>query len=399
MDAPVAWPLSAAPDVARLGTRFLVFPQPPFIPGYERPEVVWVSTPPEQIEPGPADSRMYVVDPLLPKRGYDFPYLPPFTGDRYPPAAPGPDGHFDHIDVGAREFLSAHVYACVRRMLDLSENYLGRKIPWFFEPTYDRLEIVSRIDWENAHAGYGYLEMGQDDARGELFPFALNFDAIAHESGHIILLGALGPPKTNNTPDEFFAYHEAVADFLSLLGLLNFDTALDRILRRTRGNLLIMNELDRFAELSDEKQVRMFNHTLKVGEVSNDVHDVSRPFAGALFDALIEIFQVLQVERGLSDIDPREIADVRRTLTQSEIDDELSISSQQYEFRHFAVKAVLIEARDVMGEILARSWPVLTPDTLRFRDAAGAIVFAAESGRARRFADLVADCFAWRGVS
>ena len=72
MDAPVAWPLSAAPDVARLGTRFLVFPQPPFIPGYERPEVVWVSTPPEQIKPGPADSRMYVVDPLLPKRGLRF---------------------------------------------------------------------------------------------------------------------------------------------------------------------------------------------------------------------------------------------------------------------------------------------------------------------------------------
>ena len=27
-------------DEARLGTRFLVYPQPPFVPGYERPEVV-----------------------------------------------------------------------------------------------------------------------------------------------------------------------------------------------------------------------------------------------------------------------------------------------------------------------------------------------------------------------
>jgi hypothetical protein len=398
MDAPVAWPLSVAPDVARLGTRFLVFPQPPFIPGYERPEVVWVSTPPEQITPGPADSRMYVVDPLLPKPAYDYPYLPPFMGDRHPPVEPGPDGHFDHLDVGTREFLSAHVYACVRRMLDLSESYLGRGIPWFFEPAYDRLEIVPRIEWENAHAGYGYLEMGEDGAKNEVSPLALNFDAIAHESGHMILLGALGPPKTNNTPGEFFAYHEAAADFLSLLGLLNFDTALDRILRRTKGNLLILNELDRFAELSDEKQVRMFNHALKMGEVSDDVHDISKPFAGALFDALIEIFQVLQVERGLSDIDPRDVPDLRRSLTQAEIDEELSISTQQYGFRHFAVKSALIEARDIMGEILARSWPHLAPDTLRFGEAAEAIVFAAEAGRARRFADIVAACFAWRGV-
>src|SRR5215211_4998365 len=78
---------------ARLGTRFLVFPQPPFIPGYERPEVVWISTPVGYIAPGPADARMYVVDPLLPKRPYAFPDLPPYGGPIHPPVEPGPDGH------------------------------------------------------------------------------------------------------------------------------------------------------------------------------------------------------------------------------------------------------------------------------------------------------------------
>ena len=55
MDAAALWQPEALPEVSRLGTRFLVFPQPPFIPGYERPEIVWVSTPPDRIGPGPAD--------------------------------------------------------------------------------------------------------------------------------------------------------------------------------------------------------------------------------------------------------------------------------------------------------------------------------------------------------
>jgi hypothetical protein len=398
MDAEIAWPIEAATNVAQLGTRFLIFPQPPFIPGYERPEVIWISTPPGLIAPGPADRRMYVVDPLIVKAPYAFPYLPPFSGRSFPPAKPSPDGHFDHLSIDSREFLSAHMFACVRRMLDLVESYFGHQIPWFFEPAYDRLEIVPHLEWDNAHSGYGYLEMGEDHARGEPFPFALNFDAIAHEVGHLVLLGILGPPNTTDTPDEFFAYHEAVADFLSLLGLLSFDTAADRILRRTKGNLLIMNELDRFAELSDEKQVRVMNHALKVQDVSNEVHDLSKPFAGALFDTLIEIYQVLLVERELSDLDPREIADIRHELTQSDIDHELSISDEDYQVRHFAVKSTLMEARDLMGEILARSWPLLNPDTLTFRDAAEALVLATDAGRAPRFASRVYDCFAWRGI-
>ena len=73
----------------------------------------------------------------------------------------------------------------------------------------------------------------------------------------------MGVPRTE-PPHEYFAYHEAVADFIALIGLLHFDTALDLLLRRTRGNLLVPNELDRFAELSDEKQVRLFNHSLKL---------------------------------------------------------------------------------------------------------------------------------------
>ncbi len=397
MYAAREWQSDARSAVARLGTRFLVYPQPPFIPGYERPETIWVSTPPDRIGPGPADRRMYVIGPLLEKQPYQSPYLPPYAGTTRPPAAAGPDGHFDHIEPGTPEFEAAHCYACVRRVLDICESYLGREIPWFFQPTYERLEIVPRLVWDNAQSGYGFLEMGEDAARGDIQPFALNFDAVAHEIAHLVIFGVTGTPRFD-PPHEYFAWHEAVADFIALIGLLHFDTALDHLLRRTRGNLLIANELDRFAELSDEKQVRTFSHSLRMSDVSAEVHDLSKPFAGAMFDILIEIYHVLLYERGLSDLDPRDFRDLRSELPEEELEAQLSISLGGNDGRLFALKSALEEARDLVGEVLIRSLEEVEPHRLDYRGAAEAMIRIAETTRARRFTGTLIDNFDWREI-
>lgn len=396
--AGIAEPKSAAGAQARLGTRFLVFPQPPFVPGYERPEVVWLSVAQGEVRAGPQDRRMYVASPVDAKRPYRYPDLPPLRMRRLPPVEPGPDGHFDHLDPRDEAFLAAHVYACVRRVLDVCESWLGRPVPWFFEPTYDRLEIVPLIPgWENAHSGFGFLEMGETQDHGRAFPHALNFDAIAHETGHLILMGVAGTPRGTAGPD-FFAYHEAAADTVALLGLLQFDTAMDRILRRTRGNLLIHNELDRFAEISDERRIRSFSNSLKLGDVGAEVHDRSKPFAGALFDALLEIHQTLAFERGLTDIDPRAFRDLRRELPEADLRRALDGTPGDYALRHFGLKAALAEARDLVGEALLGSWSRLDPDTLDFATAADAFLAAASRGRARPFVGQVEECFAWRQI-
>jgi hypothetical protein len=340
---------------------------------------------------------MYVIDPLIEKQPYQFPYLPPYVGALRPPAEAGPDGHFDSIPIGTREFEAAHTYACVRRVLDICESYVGREIPWFFEPTHARLEIVPRLRWDNAQSGYGFLEMGENEARGEPWPFALNFDAVAHEIGHLVIFGVMGVPRFD-PPHEYFAYHEAVADFIALIGLLHFDTVLDIVLRRTRGNLLITNELDRFGELSDERQVRLFSHSLRMSDVSAEVHDLSKPFAGALFDTLVEIYHVLLFEGGLSDLDPRDFRDLRSELSEKDLQEQLSLSLGSNDRRLFALKSALEEARDLVGEMLVCSWEELEPHTLTFQEAAEALIAAAESGRARRFASSIIDNFAWREV-
>jgi hypothetical protein len=399
MDALATWPSNIVPEAAGLGTRFLVYPQPPFVPGYERPETVWIPVAPGQISAGPASRRVYVTDPAYDKEPYAAPYLPPYQGPHLAPVEAGPDGHFDHLTPGSRAFMAAHAFACVHRVLDICENYLGRTWPWFFEPTLARLEIIPHVPWDNAQSGFGFLELGEDERTETRYPFALNFDVIAHELGHLVLMSTLGLPRFTVATRDFLAYHEAVADFISLLGLLHFDTALDRILRRTRGNLLVMNELDRFAELSEEKQVRRFSNSLRMQDVGDEVHDRSRPFAGALFDTLIEIYQVILFERGLTGLDPRAFAHLRLELPRSALERELALSASDYELRHFAVKAALAEARDLLGEALMGSWASLDPDDFSLAEAKDSLVATAFAGRAARYADRIADNFSWRGFT
>ena len=183
------------------GTRFLLYPQSPTTPGYDKPELVWISDAQGSILPGPQNARMYVVDPVDWKDPYNYPYLPPFRGAKGPPVEPSPEGHFDHIDPSDPAFLGVHVFGCVARVLDVWEGYLGHRINWHFADTYERLEIIPLIDWQNAQSGYGMLEFGyRPTADGGKDLFALNFDVIAHEIGHSVLFSEIGLPRPDVPP-------------------------------------------------------------------------------------------------------------------------------------------------------------------------------------------------------
>jgi hypothetical protein len=397
VDASEAQSVARSDAVADLGTRFLVYPQAPFVPGYERPELVWIPIAPQAISAGPSSDMAYVLYPAEPKAPYRAPYAPPFMDDYLPLAEAGPDGHFDHLVPGTPQFVSAHAFACVHRTLDICQSYVGRSWPWFFSDEYERLEVIANVPWNNAQSGFGFLELGEDDSQDPPFPYALNFDVIAHEVGHLALFSILGYPQVTRPTADYFAYHEAAADFISLLGLLSFDTALDRILRRTHGNLYIANELDRFAELTEEKQVRRFSNSLRTSDVGDDVHDRSMPFAGALFDCLIELYQILLAERGLTNLDPRAFDDLRQELSGRDLDNELRISQARYEPQHFAMKSALAEARDVVGTALARSWLVVGPEELDLREAKDAFVEAVRIVAGDELGERLDGNFVWRG--
>jgi hypothetical protein len=379
-------------EESRVGTRFWIFPQPPFIPGYEQPDRVWLSISRDTIRDGPSDLSMYVVDPLFDKQPYSFNRLPPFEGAKRPPARPGPDRHFDNLDPKSRTFLGAHAYACVHFVLDVWQSYLGRPVRWFFDQTFPKLEIVPLADWENAQAGYGFLELGYSQIGGIKRPFALNFDSIAHEIGHLISLSETGVPTVSSREADIFPFAEAFSDLVSLISFLHFDSAIDRLLRRTQGNLLLFNELNRFAETSPERQIRLATNFRRMSEVTSEVHDRSLPFVGAVFDSIVEIYHRQLVASGCADT---RLLDIDlRDLTLDEFDRFRQLTAESFRARPLFFKLALINARDAVGKALAASLRTLDPNTLRIDQAASAVIAAADSKVAER---LEAN-FAWREI-
>ncbi|HTN99018.1 MAG TPA: hypothetical protein VL101_18715 [Nordella sp.] len=377
-----------------LGCRFLIYPQAPYLSGYEKPEPVWISTPPDRLQPGPANRRMYVRDPLLEKEPYEFPYLPPFVGALHPPAEAGPDGHFDYLAPGSRQFIAAHAFASAQRVLDIFESFLGREISWYFADTYERLEIIPWVEWRNAQSGYGFLELGVDrEGNGEASPFALNFDVIAHEVGHAILFSLFGVPEAGAGGGEFGAFHEANADLISLISFMHFDSGLDRLLRHCQGNLLVLNELNRIAELTGDRQIRLASNARRLSEVSTEIHDRSRPFTGAVFDTIVDGFHTRLAERGLAD---EALIDIGiRDVDEAQMRRISTFTADAFRARPFLFKTALIEARDEVALALTRAWTRIDPETLNFMAAADILCGVAQSaGLAARFETN----FRWREI-
>ena len=387
------------------GTRFLILPLPHYVDPNVEPETIHVSVAPDEIQPGPADGRMFVIDAANKMPYSDF-FRPPFTGQHNPPLQPGPDGHFDHLRRGTREFSVATMYATVRRALDLWEDYFGHQIEWHFESDFARMELIPLIEWDNAQSGYGFLEFGYGRRPGGGIdhdrPYCENFDVLAHELGHSIIFSQVGFPSNPADPAiDYGGLHESSGDLVAIVSVLHFDTVLDRLLKRTSGNLFTVNELDRVGELSRDRHIRVAFNDLRMSDVGDEPHDRSLPLTGGIFDILVEVFQKELVARNLirQDLATRstqgpgrveELADL-----QSEFDDAYAGKHQQF-------KDALIVARDYLGSLLAKTWGSLRPPNfLTYHDVLRALLRADRNPGISngKHQDTIRACFAWRGIN
>jgi hypothetical protein len=380
------------------GTRVRLFPQAPFLASFTEPEVVWLSPPAGSVAPGPADNRMYVVDAIGKDEPYAFPYLPPYHGPARALVQPDANGHFAHLLPGSRDFLAVHMDGSVRRVLDIFESYLGRQVEWPFRQDYPRLEIIPLIDWDNAQSGYGYIEFGHSSSTEDtMHAYGLNFDVIAHEMGHMILFSLLGFPTSGGMPLFFRAFHEACADITALIGLLHFDSVLDRLLRSCRGNIYTINELNRLAEISETKQIRLASNNARMWEVGEEPHEMSRPLTGACFDIIVYLYASELRERDLIPSDLWALA-LETNRIGASADNISTAFARFYENRHFAFKAALMEARDLFGRCLVAAWQTMPPDQVTFEAFSAALLDACRSISGERHLDEIRDIFRWRGI-
>ena len=357
--------------LAETGTRFLLFPQPRFLRRrdgsllFPEPETVTVSIPLGEVRAGPADDRMFVVDAIGKTRYGQF-NGPPYRGPSHPPVTPDGEGHFTHLEPGSRAFSAATMYATVRRVLDLWEDYFGHRIDWHFESDFPRLELIPLIEWDNAQSGYGFLEFGfgrrPNGAIDHGLPYCENFDVLAHELGHSIIFTEVGTPSSPaDRGIDYGGLHESGGDLTAIIALLHFDSFVDHLLDETKGNLLTVNGLDRVGELSDSREIRVAFNSRRMSDVGEEPHDRSLPLTGALFDTMVEVFQQELVRVGLIDQQLREDSN---NLPGSSVDleDIARRFSAAYQGHAEEFKAALLLARDYLGTLLAATWGDLSPD-------------------------------------
>src|SRR5258708_25274373 len=238
----------------------------------------------------------------------------------------GPDGHFDHIGPEAAEFRPVHLFGAAQHVIDVWERYFGREFVWWHADTYPQLELVTLVDWANAHSGPGFIETGlQIDRSGQPQLYCLNLDIIAHELGHAFLFSKMGVPRPEKISGAFLAFHESFSDLVALVTALQFGSVMQRLLRQTEGNLYVLNLVSRIGLLSDLTQIRIADNTVKMADVADlellpsgdwldptgagrNAHDFAQPLTGAIFDALVDIYQDGLVARGAipPDIDVRQ---------------------------------------------------------------------------------------------
>ena len=189
---------------------------------------------------------------------------------------------------------------------------------------------------------------------------------------------------------------------------MHFDQLIGHVLGTSGGNIYVLNELDRFAELSENDQIRIASNSKRMRDVVDvatpadqltqpQLHELGEPLTGALFDVLVDLYQGELVDRGAIPADfAKEVAGApTRPLDIQRVQERFD---RAYDDHPDAFQAALLAARDGLGRRLALTWRQLPADGLTFSQVAVAFLTADRSLTGWRYQnDIVAD-FAWREI-
>ena len=194
-----------------------------------------------------------------------------------------------------------HTFGVVQSVVETVSRALVRSgqgpFVWKWDPG-SRLKVVPRSgSGANAYYSPGerslrflYFRTGR---RQKMIYTCRSFDVVAHEAGHAVL-DSLQPLWLFNRSPDVGALHEAFGDLVSLFALLDDLEMCDAVVKVTGGDLRNDTFFSRIADefgiaLGRSKGLRDMNNDLKLSDVSNEVHDLSRPFSAACYQILARI--------------------------------------------------------------------------------------------------------------
>jgi hypothetical protein len=275
--------LPPAVDPPIVGSRTRIWKQDPSVKELALPRDVYIHA---QVKEGPSDSQIVIrgLLPVTPDLNQDF-LIDPASDEK--------------------AFDAVHTYTIVRQVLTMYQRVLDRKIQWQWNSNTD-LDPISVHPQAGRTANAYY---SRDEKALKFFFFKPNnqpagspdvftcrsLDIVAHETGHAIL-DALKPNWIlNNAPAQTGGLHESFGDITSILTILSQLDIVEYIIAQTKADLHRRNILAALAEefgnaFGMPEGLRNADNNLKLSQVSNEVHDISKVFTGAFYDILADIF-------------------------------------------------------------------------------------------------------------
>ena len=144
----------------------------------------------------------------------------------------------------------------------------------------------------------------------------------------------------------------------------------EELLETTRGDLDTANRLNRFAEFSTTRQIRVANNRRTMWDFAagwDNEHDLAQPLIAAFFDAFVGIYKAILVRHGAI---PRALDDLAEM---AERDPAWRGRARAGFARAYArhpgrFHDALAEARDIAATMLIGLWSRADPTTFRLGD-------------------------------
>lgn len=264
------------------------------------PKKVWFS---QDVNPGPSDSQFIYGDDTRSSYSDSGDYTHLQLSNEIL-------GTADSVSVYANLRYSSNLFQ--RDVSDLLRRYPGdaklREAAFTYtQSTYDSPLIYYLKGEEMENAYYTRFDYQYSTYRMMVFGYyypekswtyhytARQPDIVWHELGHALVDGVR--PDLYSDSVQAGALHEAWGDTNALFTVLSFDEARQQVLADTRGDLhqenFVAHMAERFGQsvLNKDNGLRDLDDDVRVGDVSNEVHDLSRVLSGIVYDINVNAYK------------------------------------------------------------------------------------------------------------
>ncbi|MEQ8172335.1 MAG: M36 family metallopeptidase [Candidatus Eremiobacterota bacterium] len=291
---------------------------------------------------------------------------------------PRSDGNFIYSPEEP-EFINVQTFVTVDKVINMTEKFLGKKIPWSFGR--DKI-IINPDKGVMANAFYnkkdGTLNFFhfKDKKTGQTIQTGKSFDIGAHETGHARLDGM--KPNFLKWNIETEAIHEAFSDIISMLASLQEDKVCELFLKETGGDFRKENLLSRIGEQfgqsvmgkpSIRSAINSYTYSnpyllpqmQQEDELTGEAHVFGQLFVGAFYDIMEKVFH-------------------------------------QYVSQGMAQKEALTKMSNTCGKLFMKAIDICPPSEATYKDIAQAMIKVDQMEEKGKYKNILKDVFEKRWI-